>query len=110
MLKTSIELKDETAILTLNGNFDVTQLRKFEHVFKEYLNSKIKIIALNLEKLEYIDSSGMGSLIRCSNLAQKKGIQFLCHSLSNEIEEVFQLSRIDQYIKILTNNEFSALA
>lgn len=106
MLKTKIENDNQTTILSLDGKFDIAEHRNFENIFKEQLLTENETIALNLENLSYIDSSGIGSLVKCLNLAKRRGIKFLCYSIPNEIEDVFKLSKIDNYIDIIPSKDY----
>ena len=64
------------------------------------------IESLNLEELTYIDSSGIGSLIRYMNIAIKENIDFICYNLNKNIENIFQISKLDQFLHILSNDDY----
>ena len=108
MMKTTAEAKEKTAILFLEGKYDISEIIKFEGIFKETIKGMPERIALNLKNLIYIDSSGIGSIIRCMNFASRDNIAFICYDLSDPIFSVFQMAKLDQYIQIMTLEEFES--
>ncbi len=93
-------------ILTLNGRYDISKIHNFETIYRQNLEDNPKIIALNLRDLKYIDSSGIGSLVRCMNLALKNNIEFICYDINENVESIFKIAKLDQFISILTHDEF----
>ena len=95
--------------MSLNGRYEVNEIIKFEAQFKELLKSFPERIALNLNYLEYIDSSGIGSLIRCMNITAHNNTKFVCFDLNETILSVFITARLDQYIPLLALDDFNSL-
>jgi len=60
------EVKDNKLIISLHGDLDAYYCQKFKDEFIELINKyvdTINIFALNLKDLNYIDSSGLGTLV-----------------------------------------------
>jgi len=93
-------------IFTLNGRYDISEVHNFETVYRHHIDDNPKVIALNLKDLKYIDSSGIGSLVRCMNLALKNNIEFICYDINENVESIFKIAKLDQFISILTKDEF----
>lgn len=109
MIQTQTETREKTVIIILSGKYDISEIIRFEALFKEHLKDMPERIALNLNELEYIDSSGIGSLIRCMNFASHENIAFVCYDLNEKISNLFKAARLDQYMPLLTIFEFNAL-
>lgn len=92
--------------IKLIGEYDLEEISFFSTVIADELNKKPSVIALNLGELFYIDSSGIGSLIRYMNMAIKGGTDFLCYNLSEKIDNTFKVAKLDQFMQILTEEEF----
>ncbi len=75
-------------------------------LFTDEISKKPPVIALDLAELSYIDSSGIGSLIRYMNMATKENINFLCYNLNKNIENIFKISKLDHFLPILSNEAF----
>jgi anti-sigma B factor antagonist len=93
----------------MSGKYDISEIMRFEAQFKDAMKEYPDRIALNLNDLDYIDSSGIGSLIRCMNIAEHDNISFVCYDLSDIMISMFRAAKLDQYLPILTIAEFNAL-
>lgn len=109
MIQTQTEIRDTTVIVILSGKYDISEILRFEALFKELLKEMPERIALNLNELEYIDSSGIGSLIRCMNFASHESVPFVCYDLNEKLYNLFKAAKLDQYMPLLTIHEFNAL-
>ena len=108
-MKTITETRKNTVIFGLYGKYDVSEIIRFESQFKDAVKELPERIALNLSELDYIDSSGIGSLIRCMNIALHDGVDFLCYDVNDKVVGIFKAAKLDQYLKLLTLSEFNAL-
>ena len=108
-MKTQIETRGNTTIIALSGKYDISEIIKFEAMFKDAAKEYPERIALNLSELEYIDSSGIGSIIRCINVAPHERIDFVCCDLNEYIMQIFRAAKLDQYLPLMTLSEFNAL-
>lgn len=105
-MRININNNDGLVNIKLSGNYDIEEIYFFSSVFAEQLNNNPSIIALNLGELNYIDSSGIGSLIRCMNMAIKENIIFLCYNLNENIKKTFKIAKLEQCFPILSEEEF----
>ncbi len=92
--------------IKLIGEYDIHEVHFFNSLFTDELGNKPAAIALNLNEMTYIDSSAIGSLIRCMNMAIKDNIEFICYNLNERIVEIFRLARLERCFQILTDDEF----
>jgi anti-sigma B factor antagonist len=70
------------------------------------LESKPGTLAIDMNKLDYIDSSGIGCLIKSLNsIKNQKGVLILV-GLKPMILNVFKLAKLDLFFQIMTNDEF----
>jgi anti-sigma B factor antagonist len=58
------------------------------------------ILALNLDAIHYIDSSGIATLIEVLNDSQRLNKQFVLFGLSTAVEEVFRLTHVIRMFRI----------
>ena len=105
-MKIDINREEEIVDIKLIGKYDLEELLFFSTIFSDEISKKPPVIALNLAELTYIDSSGIGSLIRYMNMAIKENIDFLCYNLNKNIENIFKISKLDQFLQILSKEDF----
>jgi len=62
-------------------------------------------LALNLQAIRYIDSSGIASLIEVLNDSQRLKKNFVLFGLSSAIEEVFRLTHVIRIFRIVQTEQ-----
>ncbi len=98
--------RDGIIIMDIQGEIDLYNAPEIkENVQKLIEKQKINII-INLEKVSYIDSSGIGSLISAlSSLKKYHGNMKLVNLLSS-VKKVFELTKLTNFFEIYkTENE-----
>ncbi len=98
----------DVKIIGLTGKFDIESTEEFEDKFQKELQSKPPAIAIDMTKLDYIDSSGIGALIKSLNsIKNNKGILIL-FGLKSMILNIFKLAKLDLFFQIMTTEAFHA--
>ena len=108
MMTTNIHKNGNTVIVDLTGSFDMAEVGAFELRFKSLLKQHPANIALHLKDLSYIDSSGIGSLIRCMNYAMRENSHLVCYDLNDSIRTVFDVTHLGQFIEVLNERDFES--
>ncbi|WCL48798.1 STAS domain-containing protein [Leptospira sp. GIMC2001] len=107
-----IDLKKtgNTVIINISGSLDIyTSLD-----FKTFLEANVKEgdsnlhVLVNLEKLNYIDSSGIGMLIKQLNYVQELKGKFSIANMKPAIEKVFKVAGLTSYFHTIGEEEFKA--
>ena len=71
MIEVEISSKGKISIISIIGKLDLSSTRKLEAEFKEEIMKKPEAIYFDMAATDYIDSSGIGTIIRCMNWAKK---------------------------------------
>jgi len=97
----SIEQKinGDNGVLILGEEIDLDQSPLVRDNIKE-LFEKCKSVAVDLEKVSYIDSSGIASLVEGMQIGKKTNKQFSLINVSNEVMKVVTLAHLDKIFKI----------
>ena len=105
-MQISVRRIDKTAILELTGSIDLSSspaVRKI--LLNELRESRTPRVILNLEKVKYIDSSGVASLVEGLRASRDIGSRLLLFGLSPIVREVLQLSRLLKIFEIYENEQ-----
>ena len=97
---------EDTVIITLDGRFDIEEVINFESSCIEFLKSGFKNICLDLSELKYIDSSGIGSLIKTMNITKNENAVLFLLDVQPDILKIFKLAYLDKFFTITTKKEF----
>ena len=89
-------------LLTLTGEVDLSNSSEVRKCLLEILASGQSII-VDFSKLDYIDSSGMATLVEGLNVAKKNELQLLISSAKGAPKQVLELTRLDQVFTIVAS-------
>lgn len=90
------------------GNLNIHNIDTLLNDFKDMLekNPGTKIVGINCESLDSIDSSGFGMLISLSRQAEKSGITFYICELNKHVSALFDISHLDKFFHIVSIQDF----
>ncbi|HRX14760.1 MAG: STAS domain-containing protein [Spirochaetes bacterium] len=106
-MKITVNTQNNTYFLILDGKFNIDHIDVFDENFHSIIKNKPDAIAINLQNVEYIDSSALGSLIKGLNLCKKLNIKFYLCDLKENINLVFKLSYLDKFFNIVSSSEIN---
>ncbi|HNI99207.1 MAG TPA: STAS domain-containing protein, partial [Leptospiraceae bacterium] len=88
-------------IIEIHGKFDIENTEEFETLFQKQLDSSPAMLAIDMNKLDYIDSSGIGTLIKSLNAIKNKKGELVLVGLKPMILNVFKLAKLDMFFQIM---------
>lgn len=94
--------------IEVKGNLNIHNIDTLMNEFKDMIaeNPDLKILGVNCELLESIDSSGFGMLISLARQSEKNGITFYICELNRHVSALFDISHLDKFFKIVSINNF----
>ena len=105
-MEISIRRIDQIAILEVLEDIDLSsspEVRKT--LLRELRTSRTPRVVLNLEKVRYIDSSGVASLVEALKASRDIGSRLMLFALTPITREVLQLSRLLKIFEIYESEE-----
>lgn len=108
MVKITVRKYKDGAELEITGKLNINNIDILQKEFNDLIekNSDLKIIGINCELLESIDSSGFGMLINISRQAEKTGAAFYVCELNTHVSALFDLSHLDKFFQITSISDF----
>lgn len=100
-MQISARRMDKTTILDISGDIDLahsTEIRRM--VLLEFRENRTPRVILNLRNVNYIDSSGVASLVEGLKASRDVGSRLILFGLSPIAHEVLQLSRLLKIFEI----------
>lgn len=89
-------IENQKLEITLSGDLDINNVEKFKkEALEKYKNLK-KDIVLDLEKLDYIDSTGLGALITIFKEVRDKQKTLTVKNSKKNIKKLFIITELDQ--------------
>jgi anti-sigma B factor antagonist len=94
-----IDHKGPFTIILLSGDVDLQYSPEAREQILKYLNTSHHVM-VDLSEVNYIDSSGVASLVEGYQVAKSKNLQFGLLGVSETAMQVLQLARLDQVFPI----------
>ncbi len=96
----STRSKSDVVILDISGEIDLYNAPEIKDVIAKLIEEKKYQIIINLEKVSYIDSSGIGALISSlSNLKRYQGGLKIIN-VAGSVRKVFELTKLTSFFEI----------
>ncbi|MGD8925473.1 MAG: STAS domain-containing protein [Thioalkalispiraceae bacterium] len=86
-------------IITLTGEVDLHYSPQARELILENLKNKNHVL-VDLSAVEYIDSSGIASLVEGFQLARSQQLKFGLLGVSNAARQVLELAKLDKVFEI----------
>lgn len=94
-------------VLNFSGILNAENVTLFREHIERLLNSDINLVVLDLEKLEEIDSSGIGAIISLLKRMRMNKGDLRILKLRGAVKKLFELLRIDRGIDIYEDLELA---
>jgi anti-sigma B factor antagonist len=88
-----IELDGETAVVKCHGRLVAGTTEEFYREVKQLL-PQTKSVVVDLAELTYVDSTGLGTLVRLQASARKVGCEFKLLHLGKQLRNVLKLTNL----------------
>lgn len=100
----TVEDKQGFSVVLLNGEVDLSKSPDARKVILNCLK-KMKHVMVDLSAVDYIDSSGVASLVEGFQYARSNNLEFGLIGVSEAAMNVFRLARLDQVFQIYNSLE-----
>ncbi len=99
----------QTGILALEGDIDMHRSPEVKEMLEPLITQKIPRILVDFSSVNYIDSSGLATMIETLQRIQSYGGKFAIFGLRESVRAVFEIARLDQIFKVFSD-EAAAVA
>ena len=93
VLTVEIERDGDTAILKCHGRLVAGTTEELYQEFKQLL-PQAKVVVVDLAELTYVDSSGLGTLVRLQASARRAGCEFKLLHLGKQLRNLLKLTNL----------------
>ncbi|MDH5719375.1 MAG: STAS domain-containing protein [Spirochaetia bacterium] len=105
-MEIKIQNKEKYIIIQIFGNLDIYTAVDLKSHFDKINIAKDAPLVLELSNLSYMDSSGIGALIKLANqVKEANGILYLT-GIKPIIQKVFKIAGLTGYFNVLSEDDF----
>ncbi|BDU50642.1 STAS domain-containing protein [Haliovirga abyssi] len=104
----SEDKKKKVTIVKIDGEVDVYTSISLKKELNKLLEDNKNRLLINLEKVSYMDSSGLGVLVAMLKKSRKEKGNLKITNLTESIRKIFELTRLNKFFEIF-NTEAEGL-
>lgn len=106
----SNRIENGICVISVEGNIALDGVNEAKTYLRPHMeNQELKGILINFEKVNFIDSSGIGLIVSVFKAMQQREGKFALSNLSKKNEEIFTITRLNKILDIYST-ESEALA
>jgi anti-sigma B factor antagonist len=91
---------NSTAIVDAAGEIDLNVSADFQQQLLALLDKRPQRIIINLAGVDYMDSSGVASLVKLLSRIRKAGATLYLVGMTERVRSVFEITRLDSVFDI----------
>ncbi len=92
--------QDGVTIIQVNGEINISTSPALKKIFEKEPSKKIVV---DLEKVSYIDSSGLATLVEVLKRARSQGGALGLAGMSDKVKSLFEITKLDKLFSIFPN-------
>ncbi|MGY8753840.1 MAG: STAS domain-containing protein [Phycisphaerales bacterium] len=104
-LQINIETIGETIVVTPNGDIDLSKSTELRAKLQPLLSQQPEKLIVDLNAVPYMDSSGLATLIEALQITRQQGKTFVLCDLSEGVQSIIALSRLDAIFDIVSSRD-----
>jgi anti-anti-sigma factor len=99
-LEASVHEQDEVAVVDLAGDIDATAEAALSRAYDEATEAHRSLL-LDFSNTGYINSTGIALIVGLLARARTGGVEIGARGLSDHYREIFEITRLSDYIRIV---------
>jgi anti-sigma B factor antagonist len=109
IMEISHRTSKDAIILNLSGSLDIYTSTDYKTYLSDRMKEPQKKIIINMEKLTYIDSSGIGMLIKSMNQVKEEGSEFFIANMKEQLNKLFVVAGLSAYFNFISEKDYNTL-
>lgn len=94
-MELSTQHQDEVVIITVKGEIDLYNAKKLSDALEGAHQEGVKNVIIDVENVSYIDSTGIGALIKGKKIFKTAGGDVKLAAVQESIQDVFNRTKLD---------------
>ncbi|MFG0314277.1 MAG: STAS domain-containing protein [Phycisphaerales bacterium] len=100
-LPVDIERRGGATILSPRGDVDMSRAPSFREHMRLAQASKPGRLVIDMGSVEYMDSSGLATLVEAMRNTKSQGIELVLCALNPRVLAIFEIARLHQFFRIV---------
>jgi len=104
------KMGEKTSVIDIDGEVTAAAENPLMDAYTDATSAGARNVILNFEKLDYMNSSGIGLLVTLLIRAQRQKQRLMAAGLSEHYQQIFDLTRLNEAITIYPTVEEAVAA
>jgi len=104
-LQAAVRERDGVAVIDLTGEVNTSAEEALGEAYAEATAGGATSVALNFERADYINSTGIALIVGLLAEARKSGVEVKAFGLSDHYREIFEITRLADFMTIADNED-----
>ncbi len=100
--------QDGCFTLSPSGDVDLSVARSLQMEIRAAMETKPVRMIVDLEKVPYMDSSGVATLVEAMQIARKQNTTLVLCCMQDKVRSIFEIARLDRIFTIVPTTEDAA--
>jgi anti-sigma B factor antagonist len=94
--------QDDITVFAISGEINITTSPDLKKMFEKQLAKKLLV---DLEKVTYVDSSGLATLVEILKKTRATGGQLGLSGMTDKVKSLFEITKLDKLFRIFRNQQ-----
>jgi len=99
-MKITVKEEGATTVILLDGRLDLATGTNLKDEVKKLCDKGVKRLHLNLQKVEFINSSGLGAMVSVMKQVRLKKGRLTLSNLATYVREIFEITQLSHVFEI----------
>lgn len=99
-MESLVETFNDVDVMRISGRIDLVTSNTLKDMIREHLHRERRHLALNLERVDFINSSGLGSLVSILKDVRLAGGSLVLSNLAPYVQEIFEITQLSNVFEI----------
>jgi anti-sigma B factor antagonist len=104
-MQVNISEREGVKICKAQGEIDINTAPQFKKQFDGIIKIKEAKVIINMESVDYIDSSGLATLVELLKNFRKSGAKLKLVSLTPKVKSLFEITKLEKLFDIAEQEE-----
>jgi anti-sigma B factor antagonist len=93
----------DRAVLSLRGELDLASAPLLQREVEGSAVAEAAIVVLDLQELEFIDSTGLRVLLSAYERSREHGQEFAITPGSQQVQRLLSITRVDEHLRVIAS-------
>jgi anti-sigma B factor antagonist len=98
-----IEKRESAVVVSPKGDLDMSRSPALRNSLRAVQGDRPKTLVVNLASVEYMDSSGLATLVEAMKNAKSHSTKLVLCAMNQKVKALFEIARLHHYFNIVAS-------